>query len=240
MPGASPGRRGKIEPDDECLRVARLAARCDDRSSSAEGVCPPARCEFSQSRERKPACRPAKAKLGAVDSAHQALLAEIRRRLEETRDDPSITNSDGSNYWGPYVTRAINVREDDGQALVDYVKGVLRKSGESAGWNAVLEGERLDLSFEEMVLNSVGPIRSLFTDDDRRIAARSLGGLGDEIARRREAKESEELERDRTIVAIVATRRRAAGKPWTAEIEAKMLADRAAKRRAADPRRRAI
>ena len=191
-------------------------------------------------RKRKPACRPAKAKLGAVDSAHQALLAEIRRRLEETRNDPNITNSDGSNYWGPYVTRAINVREDDGQALVDYIKGVLRKSGESAGWNAVLEGDRLDLSFEEMVLNSVGPIRSLFTDDDRRIAARSLGGLGDEIARRREAKESEELERDRTIVAIVATRRRAAGKPWTAEIEAKMLADRAAKRRAADPRRRAI
>jgi hypothetical protein len=66
-----------------------------------------------------------------VDQAHRALLAEIRRRLEDTRDDPNIKNVDGSNYWGPYVTRAINDREDDGPALVKYIQGVLRKSGES-------------------------------------------------------------------------------------------------------------
>src|SRR4051812_13934640 len=71
-----------------------------------------------------------------VDLAHKALLAEIRRRLEAARDDPKVTNSDGSNYWGPYVTRAINEREHDGPALVRYIKGVLRKSGESEGWNA--------------------------------------------------------------------------------------------------------
>jgi hypothetical protein len=36
-----------------------------------------------------------------MDPAHTALLAEIRRRLGEARDDPNITNVDGSNYWGP-------------------------------------------------------------------------------------------------------------------------------------------
>jgi hypothetical protein len=49
-----------------------------------------------------------------------------------------------------------------------------------------------------------------------------------------EATEAAELERDRRIVAGVAARRRAEGKPWTAEIEAQMLADRAARRRTTD------
>lgn len=46
-----------------------------------------------------------------------------------------------------------------------------------------------------------------------------------------EATEAAELERDRRIVAGVAAKRRAEGKPWTVEIEARMLADRAARRR---------
>ena len=86
-----------------------------------------------------------------MDRAHQALLAEIRRRLDETREDRKITNVGGSNYWGPYVTRAINEREDDGPALVGYVKDVLRKANDSQGWNALLEADRLDISFEDMV-----------------------------------------------------------------------------------------
>jgi hypothetical protein len=169
-----------------------------------------------------------------VDHAHQALLAEIRRRLNETRDDPAVTNSGGSNYWGPYVTRAIDKRESDGPALVEYIKDVLRKSGASPGWDALLEGDRLDLSFEEMVANAVEPIRGLFTDEDREIAARSLGGQQAELKRRREIKEAADVEQDRHIVAMVAERRRADGKPWTPEIEARMLADRAARRRARD------
>jgi hypothetical protein len=36
-----------------------------------------------------------------VDRAHKALLTEIRRRLDEAREDPNVTNADGSNYWGP-------------------------------------------------------------------------------------------------------------------------------------------
>ena len=169
-----------------------------------------------------------------MDSSHRALLAEIRRRLDETRDDTRITNSDGSNYWGPYVTRAINDRENDGAALVQYIKGVLRKSGESEGWNSLLEADRLDLSFEDMVLDAKEPIRGLFNDEDRAIAFRSLGDLNGEIERRREEAEAAERERDRVIVARVAARRRADGKPWTAEIEARMLAERAAKRRAGE------
>lgn len=71
-----------------------------------------------------------------VEQAHRALLAEIRRRLAEARDDPTVKNTDGSNYWGPYVTRAVDQREHDGPALVRYIKDVLRTMGESEGWNA--------------------------------------------------------------------------------------------------------
>src|SRR5688500_13390143 len=109
-----------------------------------------------------------------MNEAHKALLAEIRRRLAEARDDPNVTNSDGSNYWGPYVTRAVDQRAHDGPALVQYIKGVLRKSGESEGWNSLLEAGRLDISFEDMVLRAVEPIRGLFSDEDRRIAELSL------------------------------------------------------------------
>jgi hypothetical protein len=165
-----------------------------------------------------------------VDSA-QALLAEIRRRLEAARDDPNVTNADGSNYWGPYVTRAIDQRAHDGPALVQYIKTVLRKTGESQGWSALLEGDRLDISFEEMVANADEPIRGLFTDEDREIARQSLGEQQDVLSQRREAEEAVELERDRRIVAAVAAKRVADGKLWSPELEAQMLADRAERRR---------
>jgi hypothetical protein len=166
-----------------------------------------------------------------VEEAHRALLAEIRRRLEAARDDPNITNTDGSNYWGPYVTRAVNDRENDGPGLVAYIKGVLRKPGDSEGWNALLEADRLDISFEDMVVNAAEPIRPLFDAEDRAIARRSLGVQQHEIERRREAMEATEVERDQRIIAEVGARRRAAGKPWTSEMEAAMLAERAERRR---------
>lgn len=167
-----------------------------------------------------------------MDDPRKALLVEIRRRLDETRNDPNVTNSDGSNYWGPYVTRAIDQRDDDGHALVKYIKDVLRKSGDSPGWDALLEGDRLDLSFEDMVANAVEPMRGLFNDEDREVAARSLGGQRAELERRREVEEAAAVEEDRRIVAMVAERRHADGKPWTPEIEERMLADRAARRKA--------
>ncbi len=166
-----------------------------------------------------------------MDEAHKALLDEIRRRLEATKDDPKVRNTDGSNYWGPYVTRAINDREHDGPALVQYIKSVLRKTGESEGWNALLEADRLDLSFEDMVLTAKEPIRGLFNEEDRQIAQRWLGVQEHEINRRREANEALEVARDRRIVTQVGERRRAAGKPWTEDMEAQMLADRAEQRR---------
>jgi hypothetical protein len=49
-----------------------------------------------------------------VDEAHNALLADIRRRLQVMRDDLNVTNTDGSNYWGPRITKAVKDREDDG------------------------------------------------------------------------------------------------------------------------------
>jgi hypothetical protein len=78
------------------------------------------------------------------------------------------------------------------------------------------------------------PVTGLFSDEDREIAARSLGVQRGELERRREAGEAAEVERDREIVAAVAARRRAEGKPWTAETEARMLAERVARRRGAD------
>jgi hypothetical protein len=165
-----------------------------------------------------------------MDEAHRALRNEIFRRLDEVRDDPSITNTDGSNYWGPRITRAVKDREDDGPALVKYVKGVLRKTGESEGWNALLEADRIDLSFEDMVLNAHEPIRGLFTDRDRRLAAEILGEQQSEIDQRRDVREAEALEHDHLVMAEVRRRREADGKPWTPEIEAEML-DRLAERR---------
>lgn len=139
-----------------------------------------------------------------MDDAHRALLDETRRRLKAAADDPNVKNSDGSNYWGPYVTRAINKREHNGPGLVQYIKDVLRKPGDSEGWNALLEARRVDISFEDMVVNADEPIRSLFSDEDRSIAERSLGLQKREIDRRREDEEASAIARDRRIVAIMA------------------------------------
>jgi hypothetical protein len=162
------------------------------------------------------------------------LLAEIRHRFQVMRDDPNITNTDGSNYWGPRITKAVNDREGNGPALVKYVKGVLRKTGESEGWNALLEADRLDLSFEDMVLNGDEPIRGLFTDEDRELAAQILGDQRTEIDRRCERREAEAVEHDRQIVADVRGSREAAEKQWTAEIEDEMLARLAERRQSAN------
>jgi hypothetical protein len=166
-----------------------------------------------------------------VKEAHKVLLAEIRRRLEAAKDDPNVTNADGSNYWGPYVTRAVNDREGDGPVLAQYIKAVLRKTGESEGWSALLEADRLDLSFEEMVVNAADPIRGLFSDEDRQIAAQSLGEQQSEILRRRETAETAAVEDDQRIVGNIASKRRAEGKPWTLEMETGMLARMAERRR---------
>jgi hypothetical protein len=169
-----------------------------------------------------------------VDRAHQALLAEIRSRLDAAREDRKITNVGGSNYWGPYVTRAINEREHDGPALVGYIKSVLRKSGDSEGWNALLEAGRLDISFEDMVVNAAEPIRSLFSDEDRELGAQSLGEQSAELDRRREEAEATELERDRQVLADMDDRRVSHGKAKLTESQrAGVLVDRAARRRRA-------
>jgi hypothetical protein len=166
-----------------------------------------------------------------MDEAHQALLDELRRRLRETRDDPDVKNAGGSNYWGPYVTRAVEKREHDGPGLVRYVKDMLRKSGDSEGWNALLEAGRLDLSFEDMVVHAAEPIRSLFSDEDREVAERSLRTQQGQLDARHDTAEAIEVERDRKIAGMVGEKRLAGGKPWTDEMEAQLLAERAARRR---------
>ena len=164
--------------------------------------------------------------------AHEQLLVEMHRRLDGIRDDPAVVNADGSNYWGPYVTRAVDRHANDGPALVRYVKRVLRKTGQSEGWSALLEARRLDRSFEDMVVNAEEPISTLFTDEDRALAGQSLAAQRGEIERRVEAAEAAGLEQDLRTVSNVAARRRAAGKPWTDEIEQRMLAGLVARRRA--------
>ncbi len=173
-----------------------------------------------------------------MEDAYRALRSEVLRRLDETREDPKVTNTDGSNYWGPRITKAVKDREDDGPALVAYVKSVLRKTGDSEGWNALVEAQRLDLSFEDMVLRAQEPIRDLFSDEDRELAAQILstqeGTISQKVQEREAhatAREAEEVERDRRIVAGVRARREALGKDWTTEMEAEMLARMAERRR---------
>jgi hypothetical protein len=170
-----------------------------------------------------------------MDDAHRALRDEIFRRLEAARDDRNVTNTDGSNYWGPRITKAVKDRDDDGPGLVKYVKSVLRKTGESEGWNALLEAKRLDLSFEDMVLHADEPVRALFTEEDRALAGQILAEQGSEIERKRVEQEATAAEHDRRIVADVRTSREAAGKAWTNEIEADMLARLAERRRQTKP-----
>jgi hypothetical protein len=174
---------------------------------------------------------------GLVEAEYRALRDEIFRRLDKAREDPNVKNADGSNYWGPRVTKAVKDRENDGPALVKYVKGVLRKMGESEGWNALMEGHRLNLTFEDMVLR-YEPIRGLFTDEDRRLAAELLDEQESEIERKRDEREAEEaareaeaVEHDHEIVDTVRRSREAAGKPWSPEIEAEMLRGLAERRR---------
>ena len=73
------------------------------------------------------------------------------------------------------MRRAVEKRADDGPALVPYIRGVLRKRGRSEGWNALLEADRLQYSFEDMVANPPDPrIAGLFSDEDRELATRLL------------------------------------------------------------------
>jgi hypothetical protein len=66
------------------------------------------------------------------------------------------------------------------------------------------------------------------------LAAQILGDQRTEIDRRGEQREAEAVEHDRQIVADVRGSREAAGKQWTAEIEAEMLARLAERRQSAD------
>jgi len=166
-----------------------------------------------------------------VDEAHTALLIEIRRRLQEACDDPNVKNKGGTNYRAPRVTNAITAREDDGPALVKYVTSTVRKTADSDAWNVLMEADRLDISFEDMIVNAQEPIRSLFTDDDRAFAEQSLNAQRDTIAQRRDDAEAAAVAYDKRIVAIMSTKRGEQGKPWTAEWEEKTLAGMAAKRR---------
>ena len=166
-----------------------------------------------------------------MDDAHKALLDEIRRRLDAAVDDPKVQNRNGTNYRAPHVTRAIDGREDDGPALVKYIKGALRKSADSEVWNALLDADRLDISFEDMVATAEEPIRSLFTDEDRRLAIESLEAQRSVLARRREDAEAVAVAQDQRIVAKMGELSRRDGKPWSPEREAKALEQMAAKRR---------
>jgi hypothetical protein len=73
------------------------------------------------------------------------------------------------------VRRAVDNRADDGPALVPYIRGVLRKRAQSDGWNALLEADQLQYSFEDIVANPPDPrIAGLFSDEDRELATRLL------------------------------------------------------------------
>ena len=78
----------------------------------------------------------------------------------------------------------------------------------------------------EVVLKTCGA--AIERPDD---TTHSLGPDERGLTHRGDGSEAAEVERDRRIVAEVAARRRAAGKPWTDEIEARMLQERAERRR---------
>lgn len=162
-----------------------------------------------------------------MDDAHSALLEEIRARLGAAVDAPEVRNKNGTNYSAPRVSRAIEGRADDGPALVKYVKGAIRKS---EAWNALKEADRLDLSFEHLVVNADEPVRSLFSDEDRQVAEQALSERTAEIGLKRDEAEAAAVAQDRRIVAKMGELSRRDGKPWTPEMEEKALARMASQR----------
>lgn len=166
-----------------------------------------------------------------MEDSHKALLSEIRERLDAAAEAPEVKNKNGTNYRAPRVTRAIDDREDDGPALVKYVKGAIRKT---EAWNALMEGNRLDLSFEHLVMNAEEPVRSLFSDEDRQVAEEVFTSRTAEIGRKLDESEAVAVAQDRRIATIMGEKQRERGKPWTPEMEEKALARMAAERRGAN------
>jgi hypothetical protein len=85
---------------------------------------------------------------------------------------------------------------------------VLRKTGPSEGWNALLEADGLDLSVERMVLDEDAVWAPPFTDEDRALARSLLDDQRAELTSRAEREEAAQIENDRQIVTRVAESRR--------------------------------
>jgi hypothetical protein len=101
---------------------------------------------------------------------HDAMLDVFRLAGEATRR----TRSDGTierGYWASYFLRG--VRNHGG---LDYAHQLLRKQGTTDGFQRLKEEGRLDLTMEALVLRP--EYTSLFSDEERRVAAHRLAEAG--------------------------------------------------------------
>ena len=84
------GRRHTLALDDERACAPMLGPRSQSAKSRRDSL--PSTQEFGSVAHG----------LGwpPMGQAHRALLEEIRHRLQTAKDDPKVTNADGSNHWG--------------------------------------------------------------------------------------------------------------------------------------------
>jgi hypothetical protein len=164
-----------------------------------------------------------------VNEPQKALLARLRELIEETPKSGAL-NAGKKPLYVTRFAQAVERRAEDGTALVEYVRSKIH-GPETEGYNALIEAGRPDLTVEDVVADADGAWASEFTDDDREAARERLGSMVAADTVKREAAETEAVERDRKIVTIVNRRRLAEGKPaLTAQQESEILARRAAER----------
>ena len=167
--------------------------------------------------------------LPVVNDAQKALLDRLRELIEETPKSGALNAAKQPLYVTRFA-QAVERREKDGAALVEYVRAKVHERATSS-YNALVEVGRTDLTVEALVADANAPWASEFTNADREAARARLGTM---LAAHQEARDAEEVAavvQDRKIVARVIASRVAKGKPaLTPAQEEAMLKERAAKR----------
>jgi 5-methylcytosine-specific restriction protein A len=98
-------------------------------------------------------------------------MLEIYRRAGEATRRRRADGSFERGYWANYFLRG--VRRHGGPA---YARQLLRASNTSTGFERLKQEGRLEIAMESLVLH--GEFKSLFTQDELRVAAQRLKAAG--------------------------------------------------------------
>jgi hypothetical protein len=165
----------------------------------------------------------------SVNDAQRALLARLRELVTETPASGAL-NAGNRPYHPTRFAQAVERRSEDGAALVKYMRTKVHGAA-TDGVDPLVEAGRADLTVEALVADADAPWASEFDDDDRRAAAQRLEAMTEATDARRAAVESDAVDGDRKVVALMNKRRKDEGKaPLTSDQEAQILARRAAQR----------